>query len=309
MQALPLPRSILLASVALALAANAGCGPDESEASSGASAADTSPGPAQEQAFKLSVAQNDLAVEVDGFRIVPPMGLGSWAAFAPTGAGSEMVVMGDVVVQESEILPVLQTVVEQGLTATALHNHFVRASPAVMYMHIGGRGERSTLRRAVETVFGRVADLRGGDPAEAPADDVENTLDTAAISRALGHGGVMDRGVYKVTIGRRDVDLTAHGVAVTTEMGFNTWAAWQGSPDRAAVSGDFAMLADEVAPVIEALVDHGIEVVAVHNHMVHEQPRIFFLHYWGVGPAEKLAEGLRAALDRTGTPPGDETRP
>lgn len=110
----------------------------------------------------------------------------------------------------------------------------------------------------------------------------------------------MSRGVYKVTIGRPDIALRSRDVTVTTGMGFNTWAAWQGAPERAAVAGDFAMLENEVAPVIEALVEHGIEVVAVHNHMVHEEPRIFFLHYWGTGLAEELARGLRAALDRTG---------
>jgi hypothetical protein len=110
----------------------------------------------------------------------------------------------------------------------------------------------------------------------------------------------MSKGVYKYTIGRPDVKLTEHGVPVSTFLGFNTWAAFQGSPDKAAVSGDFAMLENEVAPVIKALIENNIEVVAVHNHMVHEQPRIFFLHYWGVGTAEQLAEGLRAALDQTG---------
>ena len=110
----------------------------------------------------------------------------------------------------------------------------------------------------------------------------------------------MSKGVYKYTIGRPDVKLTEHGVPVSTFLGFNTWAAFQGTPDKAAVCGDFTMLADEVAPVIKALVENGIEVVAVHNHMVQEQPKIFFLHYWGIGNAEQLAKGLRAALDQTG---------
>ena len=110
----------------------------------------------------------------------------------------------------------------------------------------------------------------------------------------------MNKGVYKYTIGRPDVNLREHGVPVSTFLGFNTWAAWQGTPEKAAVAGDFTMLADEVAPVIKALVENGIEVVAVHNHMVNEQPRIFFLHYWGVGNAEQMAKGLRAALDVTG---------
>lgn len=249
--------------------------------------------------FKITVPQNDLDVVVDGFRIVPPMGMGSWAAFAPTGSGDEMVVMGDVVVRENEIGAVQRALMERGLTVTGLHNHFVREEPDVMYMHIAGRGVRDELREDVEGVLATVARLRGGDPAAAPARSVENALDTAMIARTLGHAGEMSRGVYKVTIGRPDIALRSMDVRVTTEMGFNTWASWQGLPERAAVAGDFVMVADEVAPVIQTLVEHGIEVVAVHNHMVHEEPRVFFLHYWGTGSAEALARGLRAALDRT----------
>jgi hypothetical protein len=130
--------------------------------------------------------------------------------------------------------------------------------------------------------------------------EVPNSIDTALVNRILGHRGEWSKGVYKHTISRPDVRLTEHGVAVTTFLGFNTWAAWQGTPQRAAVAGDFAMLENEVAGVIKALVEGGIEVVAVHNHMVHEQPRIFFLHFWGIGPAESLARTLKAALDQTG---------
>jgi hypothetical protein len=170
-----------------------------------------------------------------------------------------------------------------------------------MYMHVGGEGTEEALARAVKAVFDRIAELRGGDPASAQSQTVPNTIDTNEIARILGHAGEMSRGVYKVTVGRPDVTLSAHRVPVTSFMGFNTWAAWQGTPERAAVAGDFAMLEDEVAPVIQTLVEHGIEVVAVHNHMVHEEPRIFFLHYWGVGPAPELARGLKAALNRIGS--------
>ncbi len=255
-------------------------------------------GAEQEGQYKITVPQNDLDVSVDGFRIIPPMGMGSWIAFTPAAEGA--VVMGDVVVREDEIGPVQRVVLEHGLTVTGLHNHFVREEPSVMYMHIGGAGSEEELARGVKAVFDEVAGLRGGDPAGAQAQTVRTTLDTDEIARILGHEGEMSRGVYKVTIGRPEVNLRAHGVPVTTFMGFNTWAAWQGTPERAAVAGDFTMLEDEVAPVIKSLVENGIEVVAVHNHMVHEEPRIFFLHYWGVGPAEQLARGLKAALDRTG---------
>lgn len=249
--------------------------------------------------YKVTVPQNDLNVAVDSFRIIPPMGMGTWAAFSPIEGGA--MVMGDIVVQANEIAPVQKILISHGLTVTGLHNHFVRETPSVMYMHIGGKGTEKALAQAVKEVLDKIAALRGGDPSKAQARTVENTLDTADIADILGHSGQTNRGVYKVAIGRPDVALTSHGAPVSKFMGFNTWAAWQGSPDNAAVAGDFAMLEDEVAPVIEALVEHGIEVVAVHNHMVHEQPRIFFLHYWGTGPAEALAQGLRAALDETGT--------
>lgn len=255
-------------------------------------------GTAQEGEYKVTVPQNDLDVTVDGFAIIPPMGMGSWAAFTPTPNGA--MVMGDIVVREDEIAPVQRVLIETGLSITGLHNHFVREEPDVMYMHIAGSGAEEDLARGVKAVFGEVASLRGGDPAEAEAATVENTLDTDRIAEILGHDGEMNRGVYKVTIGRPDVELQSHGTPVSTFMGFNTWAAWQGTPDSAAVAGDFTMLEDEVGPVIEALVEHGIEVVAVHNHMVHEEPRTFFLHYWGTGPAERLAQGLKAALDQTG---------
>lgn len=248
--------------------------------------------------YKVTVPQNDLNVEVDGFKIIPPMGLGSWAAFAPAPEGAML--MGDIVVGEDDLWPVQQEVIRQGLTITAIHNHFVRNQPNVMYMHIGGMGDEETLARGVRAVLDKVAEVRGTDPAAANAEEVDNTLDTARIAEIVGYSGEMNRGVYKITIGRPDVGLTEHAAPVSTFMGFNTWAAWQGTPEEAAVAGDFTMVKDEVAPVIKALVENGIEVVAVHNHMVHEEPRIFFLHYWGVGPAEELARGLKAALEQTG---------
>lgn len=261
-------------------------------------------GTEKEGQYKVTVPQNDLNVEVDDFKIIPPMGLGSWAAFAPAPEGAML--MGDIVVGEEDLWPVQQEVIRQGLSITAIHNHFIRNQLNVMYMHIGGTGNEESLARGVKAIFDKVAETRGADPAAANAEEVENTLDTARIAEIIGHGGDMNRGVYKITVGRPDVTLTEHGAPVSTFMGFNTWAAWQGTPEKAAVAGDFTMLKDEVAPVIKALVENGIEVVAVHNHMVHEEPRIFFLHYWGVGPAEELARGLKAALDQTGKGKGVE---
>ena len=248
--------------------------------------------------YKITIPQNDLNVEVDGFKIIPPMGLGTWIAFTPSKDGA--MIMGDIILTETDLKPVQQEVIKQGLTITAIHNHFVRNHPNVMYMHIGGSGKTEDMAQKAKAVLDKVAESRGHNPAAASVADVTYTIDSKKLDDILGYKGEMSKGVYKYTIGRPDVSFKEHGVTITTFFGFNTWAAFQGTPDHAAVAGDFTMLEDEVAPVIKALVENGIEVVAVHNHMVHEQPRIFFLHYWGVGNAEQLAKGLKAALDQTG---------
>jgi hypothetical protein len=250
--------------------------------------------------YKITIPQNDLDVTVDGFKIIPAMGLGTWIAFTPTSNGT--MIMGDIILTETDLKPVQQEVIKQGLTITAIHNHFVRNHPNVMYMHIDGSGKTDSMAAKAKAVLDKVKEVRGGDPAKGAASsgDVANTLDTKALDNIIGGKAEMSKGVYKYTIGRPDVMLTEHDVAISTFLGFNTWAAFQGSPDKAAVAGDFTMLENEVAPVIKALVENGIEVVAVHNHMVHEKPKIFFLHYWGTGNAEQLAKGLRAALNQTG---------
>jgi hypothetical protein len=257
-------------------------------------------GKANNGEYKVTIPQNDLSIDVDGFKIIPAMGLGTWIDFAPSAGGA--MVMGDIILTETDLKPVQWEVIKQGLTITAIHNHFVRNHPNVMYMHIGGYGATEQMAEKAKAVLDKVKELRGVDPSKgtASSEAVQNTLNTQKLDEIMGYKAEMNKGVYKYTIGRPDVDLREHGIRVTTFMGFNTWAAFQGSSAKAAVAGDFTMLENEVAPVIKALVENGIEVVAVHNHMVHEQPRIFFLHYWGVGNAEQLAKGLRAALDQTG---------
>lgn len=258
--------------------------------------------------YKITIPQNDLNIEVDGFKIIPPMGLGTWIAFAPAKDGA--MIMGDLVLTETDLKPVQQEVIKQGLTITAIHNHFVRNHPNVLYMHIGGSGKTNDMAAKAKAVLEKIKEVRGADPAKGTASSgaVANTLDTKKLDELIGYKAEMSKGVYKYTIGRPDVKLKEHGVSVSTFLGFNTWVAFQGSPDHAAVAGDFTMLEDEVAGVIKALVENGIEVVAVHNHMVHEQPRIFFLHYWGVGNAEQLAKGLKAALDQTGKSKSKEAK-
>ncbi len=248
--------------------------------------------------YKITVPQNDLNIEVDGFRIIPPMGLGTWIAFTPSHDGA--MIMGDIILTESDLKPVQQEVIKQGLTITAIHNHFVRNHPNVVYMHIGGSGKTEDMAKKAKAVLDKVAESRGHNPSASSVADVPYSIDSKKLDDILGYKGEMSKGVYKYTIGRPDVMLKEHEVTVSTFFGFNTWAAFQGTADHAAVAGDFTMLENEVADVIKALVENGIEVVAVHNHMVHEQPRIFFLHYWGVGNAEQLANGLKAALNQTG---------
>jgi hypothetical protein len=237
---------------------------------------------------------------VDDFKIIPFMGLGTWIAFTPSNDGA--MIMGDIILTETDLKPVQQEVIRQGLTISAIHNHFVRNHPNVLFMHIGGSGNTEAMASKAKAVLDKIKELRGGDPSKgtASSDAVPNTLDTKRLDDILGYKAEMSKGVYKYTIGRPDVNLKEHGVKISTFLGFNTWAAFQGSTEHAAVAGDFTMLEDEVGPVIKTLIENGIEVVAVHNHMVHEQPRIFFLHYWGVGNAEQLAKGLKTALDQTG---------
>ena len=250
--------------------------------------------------YKITIPQNDLAIEVDGFKIIPAMGLGTWIGFTATKDGT--MIMGDLVLTETDLKPVQQEVIKQGLTITAIHNHFVRNHPNVMYMHVGGSGKAVDVATKAKAVLDKIKEIRGGDPSKgtASSEPVANGLNTKKLDDILGYKAELSKGVYKYTIGRPDIKLKEHGTTVSTFLGFNTWAAFQGSPDHAAVCGDFAMLEDEVAPVIKALIENGIEVVAVHNHMVHEQPKIFFLHFWGIGNAEQLAKGLRSALDQTG---------
>jgi hypothetical protein len=249
---------------------------------------------AAEGVFKVSVPRSDLAVTAGGVRMTPPMGLTSWAAFQPTGPGQVMV-MGDLVLLEDQVNPVMSVALDNGLEVTALHNHFFWDSPKVMFMHIGGTAGQDALAGAVGKVFAKIKETSGG-AGEVPKSDIDpakSTLTTAKIDAALGHKGDLGSGVYKVTIGR---STRMHGHAVGKTMGVNTWAAFAGSDERAVVDGDFAMLEPELQGVLKALRGAGIHIVAIHQHMAGEQPRILFLHYWGIGPVEDLARGLRAAL-------------
>jgi hypothetical protein len=248
---------------------------------------------------RIAWPRTDVAVKVDGMSLKPFAGLGTWAAFtaAPHGA----MVMGDTVVFEDEVTPAMDAAFAGGLEVTGLHNHFLHDEPKVYFMHIGGQGEPERLAAAVKGVWDAVKKVRSDRPTPTTrfAGEVpkEGKLDPAAIEKALGHKSDSQQGVVKVTIGREG---TMHGVNVAGSMGLTTWAAFSGSDELAAVDGDFIMTAEEVQPVLRALRKVGIHVVALHNHMVGEQPAFYFTHFWGKGPVQELARGLKSAMDAQG---------
>jgi hypothetical protein len=246
--------------------------------------------------FKVSVPRSDLAIKVAGVKLSPPMGLTSWAAFKKVG--KQTVVMGDTVMLEDQVNPVMTTALDNGLEVTALHNHFFWDSPKVMFMHIGGMGDEAQLAAAVGKVFAKIKSTSAGQ-GEIPTADIDpakTTLDPKKIDAVLGSSGDLKDGVYKVTIGR---EAKMHGEAMGNAMGVNTWAAFAGSDEKAVVDGDFAMLESELQAVLKALRGAHINIVAIHQHMAGEQPRILFLHFWGIGATQDLARGIRTALDQT----------
>lgn len=253
----------------------------------------------KEGVFKVSVPRADLQVSVAGVKMIPALGLTSWAAFK--GAPLHTTVMGDLVLTEDQVNPVMSVALDNGLEVTALHNHFFWESPRIMFMHIGGMGDEKTLAAGVGKVFAKVKETSGsaGEMPKAQVDPSQTTVDGSKIDAILGVKGKVDGGIYKTTIGRT---TRVHGVEAGNAMGVNTWAAFAGSDDNAIVDGDFAMLEGELQPVLKALRKAGIDVVAIHQHMTGEQPRVLFLHFWGVGSTQELARGLRSALERTATP-------
>ena len=248
----------------------------------------------KENVFKVSMPRADLNVTSNGVKLTPALGLTCWAAFTPMG--DHTMVMGDQVLLEDQVNPVMSVALENGLEVTALHNHFFWDSPRVMFMHIGGMGDQAKLAEAVGKVFAKIKETAGGK-GERPTADIDparTTLDPAKIEAALGHKGKLDKGVYKVTIGRT---TKMGGQEVGNQMGVNTWAAFAGADDKAVVDGDFAMTEEELQNVLKALRGANINIVAIHNHMTGESPRVMFLHFWGIGATTDLAKGLKAALD------------
>ncbi len=248
----------------------------------------------KENAFKVSVPRSDLSVTAAGVRLTPPMGLTSWTAFKR--AGAHTMVMGDLVLLEDQVNPVMSVALDNGLEVTALHNHFFWDTPKVMFMHIAGMGDEEKVAAAVGKVFAKIKDTSGGK-GEVPTADIDpakTSLAPEKIEAVLGAKGALKDGVYKVVIGGT---AKMHGAEIGNIMGVNTWAAFAGSDDKAVVDGDFAMFEPDLQGVLKALRGAGINVVAIHQHMTGESPRVMFLHYWAVGPTQALAKGLKAALD------------
>ncbi len=254
-------------------------------------------GQMQEGAMVFSFPRHDLKIKVAADPVPTALGFGSWTAWREMG--TEAMVMGDLVLLQREINPVISALVEANVNVTALHNHFLREGPRIMYMHIYGMGQAAPMALGIRNALNKTATPKPG-PAPAGVSPPALTLDTKRLEKIIGHPGKAGGGVFKITIGRPGVKMD--GVEMTASMGLNTWAAFAGTDERAHVAGDVAMIAKEVNPVIRALRRGGIEIAAVHNHMLNEEPRIFFLHYWGTGSAEKLAGTIREAFDQAKGP-------
>jgi uncharacterized protein DUF1259 len=248
----------------------------------------------KEGVFIVRVPRADLQVTTAGVRMNPAMGLTSYAAFMK--AGGKTMVMGDTTLLEDQVNPVMSVALDNGLEVTALHNHFFWDSPKVMFMHIGGMGDEERLASAVGKVFAKIKDTSNGkgETPKADLDPAKTSLDPKNIESIMGMKGQMANGVYKITIGRT-TKMAGHEIGNT--MGINTWAAFVGNDQQAVVDGDFVMLEPELQSVLKALRAAAINIVAIHNHIETESPRIVFLHYWGVGPTSNLAKGLKTALD------------
>ena len=259
----------------------------------------------KDNVLKVNIPRNDVTVTVANVATPTPFGFGGWIAMTK-GTGMD-VMMGDLVLLQDEVNPVMSALLDNGLEVTALHNHFFWDEPRMFYMHVHGHGTPMDLARKVKPaldLIGRPA--KPSSPPAAPASNPTAQLDTAKIAQIAGHSGDQTGAVYKITVGRDDLKMTEMGASINARMGLNTWAAFVGTDAKAAIAGDVAMLPGEVNAVLKSLRQNGLDVVAIHHHMLDTQPGIIFLHYWGAGPADKLAAGFKAALDQLGKGKGSK---
>jgi hypothetical protein len=245
--------------------------------------------------YRIDLPRSDLSVTSQGVQIKPALSLGSYTAFKDMGNGNAMV-MGDLVLTEDEYNKVISKLQEGGIGQTAVHKHLLQESPAIWWTHIQGTGDPATMAKTIRSAL----DLTGTPFSESGSSGSEDTeLDTDQLDQIIGHTGTTQGGVYKYSIGRAD-SVTEDGMELNAPMGVSTALNFQPTGGgKAAINGDFAMTEDEVQPVIQALRDNDIQVVSLHNHMLNEEPRIFFMHFWANDDAQKLAQGFRAALDKT----------
>jgi hypothetical protein len=292
-------RALILAIGLLSFAARAASGQDMPPDYAAVLKALGRPGDFKGNVLKVNIPREDLTIAVAGVLVPIPLGFGGWIAMTKGDGGME-VMMGDLVLTESEVNPVMSAVLNAGLDVTALHNHFAREAPRVFYMHVHGMGAAADLATRIRPAI----DLIGRDPfavqASSGTDLPQGPPTAAALTKIIGHPGEQNGPVYKITIGRPDLDVREHGARIEARMGLNTWAAFAGDDDDAVVAGDVAMLSAEVTPVLKVMREAGLQIVAIHHHMTTGQPTVFFLHYWGRGRADTLAAGVRAALDRLG---------
>jgi hypothetical protein len=248
------------------------------------------------EVHRYGFPRSDLQVTLDGVTIRPTLALGGWAAFHPMGG--EAMVMGDLVLLETEVNPVMAKLLEGGVDVTAVHNHLLRATPATFYMHIGGHGDPVKMAEVLHSALALSKTPLGPPPATpAPAPAID--LDTAQLDQIIGVKGQANGGVYQFNVPRRD-PITESGMTVPTAMGSANAINFQPTGSgKAAITGDFVITGDEVNPLIRALRSNGIEVTAIHSHMLTEVPRVYFVHFWANDDAMRLAKGLRAALDKT----------
>ena len=246
--------------------------------------------------LKVNVPRDDLRVTIAGRPAPTPFGFGGWIALTK-GEGGQDVLMGDLVLTEDEVNPVMSALLDHGLEVTAVHNHFFWEQPRIFYMHVHGMGGAAGLAEHIKPALALIDKpaVSTGAAASPPA-----TINGAGLSSIIGHPGEQSGAVYKITIGRSDLQIREHGAVINARMGLNTWAAFAGTDADAMVAGDVAMLDAELTPVLKALRANGIDVVAIHHHMIGTQPNITFLHYWGKGSAQQLATGVRAAVDQLG---------
>jgi len=262
----------------------------------------------KDRVLKVNIPRNDVNVTVAGVATPTPFGFGGWVAMTK-GDGGHDVLMGDLVLLQDEVNKVMSALLDNGFDVTALHNHFFWDEPRMFYMHVHGHGTPAELAQKLKPAIDLIG--KGGSatpPAAAAASAPAPSLNTARLAEIVGAQGEQTGAVYKFTLPRNDLKVVEMGATINARMGLNTWAAFTGTNDKAAIAGDVAMLESEVTPVLKALRKNGLDVVAIHHHMTNDRPMIVFLHYWGTGPAETLAAGFKAAVNELGKHGAASTR-